>query len=303
MDPAVGAADVMVDDITDVAYLHAHGRLPSDVGGELLDVLGDICRVVVCDLTGMAAAGASAIVDAFTPASSYLRAWPGTALVIHAPEETVRDALDRALVGERMLLAASIAAGQAQARATLPPLRSMSVALPPWPRSAPLARRIVRHALTQWELDGLHDAAVLVTSELVANAVIHAQTLLHLTVVRAGTRLRLAVRDRGGGYAASDPDISYELSLHGRGLAIVEACTRGWGVLPARRHGKTVWAVLESSPDLPRRPGRAGPVAAGSDGLSDGLGPSRPFSTAGGPTADDGRRDGAGDRSGRSRHD
>jgi hypothetical protein len=243
--PTVGANDVKIDDITSVVFLQGHGRLPSDLGGELLDVLGDVCRVVVCDLSGIAAAGVASILDALAPASSYLRLWPGTAVVVYVPDDEVREVLTQALVGERIIVPLSMPAGEAQARALLPPLQSVSLLLPPWPRSAPQARTVVRRALAEWELDDLDEAAALVTTELVSNAVMHAQTLLHLTLVRAGGQVRLAVRDRGGGYAVTDSDIPYPSSLHGRGLALVESYTRGWGVLPARRLGKTVWAVLE----------------------------------------------------------
>jgi anti-sigma regulatory factor (Ser/Thr protein kinase) len=243
--PSVGANDVKIDDITSVVFLQGHGRLPSDLGGELLDVLGDVCRIVVCDLSGIAAAGAASILDALTPAGSYLRVWPGTGLVVYAPEDELREVLAQALVGERIIVPSSMPAGEAQARATLPPLHSVSLLLPPSPKSAPQARRMVRRALAEWELDDLDEAAALVTTELVSNAVMHAQTLLHLTLVRAGPQVRIAVRDRGGGYAATHSGIPYASSLHGRGLALVESYTRGWGVLPARRLGKTVWAVLQ----------------------------------------------------------
>lgn len=245
MKPTVGANDLRVDEISSVVFLQGQGRLPSDLGGELLDVLGDVCRVVVCDLSGMAPAGVASILEAFSPASHYLGVWPGTALVVYVPEVAVRDALAQALTGERILVASSMAAGEAQARGLLPPLQSVTVLLPPWPKSAPQARRVVSRTLAEWGLDELDEAAMLVTSELVSNAVVHAQTLLHLSLVRAGSQVRLAVRDRGGGRAASDPDIPHASSLHGRGLALVESYTRGWGVLPARRLGKTVWAVLE----------------------------------------------------------
>jgi len=240
-------ADGTLDDIVDVAYLRGRGRLPTDISSELLDVLGDVARVVVCDLTGMAPAGVAAVADAFTPASYYLRTWPGTALVVYLPDDDVREMLGPALADDRILVADSLVSGQARATALLPRLHSVSLLLPSWPRSAPQARHVVQRRLAAWDMAELGDAAALVTTELVANAVVHAQTLLQLTVVRAGDRVRVAVRDRGGGYAASDPDLPYESSLNGRGLALVEAYARGWGVLPARRVGKTVWAVLDAS--------------------------------------------------------
>jgi hypothetical protein len=241
--------DVKVNAIDNLAYVRGRGRPPADVGRELLDVLGDACRLVVCDLSGMAAASVSSIVEAFTPAGCYLSAWRGTALVVYVPDKPLRLALFDALVAERILVPASLVTGTIQTRAAVPMMHAVTALLPPCPSAAPQARRIALRALSEWHVEDLADASALVTTELVTNAVMHAQTPLELTMVHAGDQVRLAVRDRGGGRAASNGDNRNEPgeeSLHGRGLALVEAYTDHWGVLPARRLGKTVWAVLES---------------------------------------------------------
>ena len=244
------AAEVKVNALTNLAYVRGRGRLPSDVGSELLDVLGDVCRMVVCDLTGLAAAGTSSVVEALTPAACYLRTWRGTTLILYVSDTAMRHALLRSLVSERVLVPSSLITGTVEARAGAPRLRSVTALLPPWPSAVVQARRIAVRTLGDWQVEGLTDATALVTTELVTNAVLHAQTPLQLTMVSADGQVRLAVRDRGGGLTASHPEHPDDTSLHGRGLLLVDAYTSGWGTLPARRSGKTVWAVLDTVPKL-----------------------------------------------------
>jgi len=244
---STAAAEVKVNEITSLVYVRGRGRLPSDVGSELLDVLGDVCRVVVCDLDGLAPASASSIVQAFAPAGGYVSTWQGTALVVYVPDCALRQVLFRALVDERILVPASLVTGTIHARTAVPRLHSVTALLPPWSEAAPEARRIALSTVTGWGMDDLTDSCALVTTELVTNAIVHARTPLELTLVRAGDQVRLAVRDRGGGRAPSHSDNPCGSSLNGRGLVLVEAFSNGWGVLPARRCGKTVWAVLESA--------------------------------------------------------
>ena len=108
----------------------------------------------------------------------------------------------------------------------------------------PRARHFVRGALEGAVPDDVVDDAVLVTSELVTNAVVHAGTPSELEIdLRPGVvDLRLSdgnrrrpVRRR----AAGDP-----LST-GRGLGLVDVLSVDWGidVGPA---GKTVWARLQA---------------------------------------------------------
>jgi len=246
--PSSAVAEVKRDAIANLTYVRGRGRLPADVGSELLDVLGDVCRMVVCDLTGLAPASVSSIVKALTPAARYLHAWHGTAMVVYVSDAELRRTLFGVLVSEHILVPNSLVTGTIEARAAVPGLHSVTALLPPWPSAVPQARAIALQALTDWKVCELADASALVTTELVTNAVLHAHTPLQLTMVRAGEQVRLAVRDRGGGRAVTDPRNPGDSSLNGRGLMLVDAYTQDWGVLPARRSGKTVWAVLETAP-------------------------------------------------------
>lgn len=106
-----------------------------------------------------------------------------------------------------------------------------------------VARRFVERTLRMWEVDDEHlDDAVLLTSELMSNAVLHARTDVRLTVrsQEDGT-LRVEVADENPRLPISvaPPDEAQS----GRGLWLVETLASAWGVerLP---EGKTVWFEL-----------------------------------------------------------
>src|SRR5580704_13090807 len=78
------------------------------------------------------------------------------------------------------------------------PCSARQVALPSAPQAAGLARREVRDALASWGLERLEDTAVLLTSELVGNAVRHSRhggSELGLRVADTGVWLRIEVTD------------------------------------------------------------------------------------------------------------
>src|SRR4051794_26249454 len=71
-----------------------------------------------------------------------------------------------------------------------------SVTLPPTARSCTEGRHFVTQILTAWGLPGLLDAAALLASEVITNAVLHARTVLTVTMVRTGTGVvRIEVSD------------------------------------------------------------------------------------------------------------
>jgi anti-sigma regulatory factor (Ser/Thr protein kinase) len=103
------------------------------------------------------------------------------------------------------------------------------------------ARQFVRARLRGWERGDDADEAVLVASELVTNAVLHARTLIRLTVVVNEARVRIEVFDentRMPVIAAIDSD-----ATSGRGLALVAATADSWGI-EQRDDGKVVWAEI-----------------------------------------------------------
>jgi len=244
---------------TGVVMLSGRYRLPSDVVGELMDHLArSSARIAVCDLTGMAA---SREMDGmFAPVASYLAAWPGTLVVVCVPEASEHSRMVPAGIADRLLVHRSIESGLREARALTPVMEQTQTLLPPFPAAVSGARDLVSSALRGWQLTGLAWPASLVTSELVANAMKHSATVLNLTVSHVDTRLRIAVHDHGGGEPAIPTRSEREAAAeqNGRGLQLIEAESRAWGVFPGRGRGKTVWALLDVAQ---ASPGASQPMA------------------------------------------
>jgi anti-sigma regulatory factor (Ser/Thr protein kinase) len=231
--------------LADVAIVAGAGRLPSDVAGELVDVLAEEHDIVVCDLEGMAAPTAAS--DVLAPAATYLQAWPGTVVVVCAPDTAVEGRLLSVLGEDRLVVSRTVDEGVRRARRRLDEVRRVGEQLAPRPTASRDARRFVARTLLSWEMPRVVPPATLVASELVTNSVVHAVTVVDLTVSQSGQYLRIAVRDHGGGRPAARADDPAGSGLSGRGLLIVHALTRSWGVFPGRRSGKTVWAVLDTT--------------------------------------------------------
>jgi DNA-binding NarL/FixJ family response regulator len=106
--------------------------------------------------------------------------------------------------------------------------------------SVRLARRFVAETLRTWKLDQLLDDALLVTSELTANAITHAASACRLRVSLNRAALRIDVIDSGAGTPEPQPPSSTE--EHGRGLHLVAAMTSAWGLDVVPGDGKVVWA-------------------------------------------------------------
>ncbi len=120
-------------------------------------------------------------------------------------------------------------------------------------RSVATARSFVRDTLQGWGFADIVDDAVVLTSELVTNAVVHAGTSADVLCLRADDGVRIEVADRypereiplqGSPVNMGSPDRE-----GGRGLQLCAALAGRWGVeyTPTRKH---VWFQL----DLPDRP-------------------------------------------------
>lgn len=107
------------------------------------------------------------------------------------------------------------------------------------------ARHWVSDLLDRWELSHLSDLATLLTSEIVTNAVRHARSVPKLTVGVADGLLEVGVTDAVGDQPPVMSDSVDPTAESGRGLAIVEDLSEGWGtnILP---EGKEVWFLLDT---------------------------------------------------------
>ncbi len=114
--------------------------------------------------------------------------------------------------------------------------------LPPDPTAPRDARRLVEEWAAHRGVGGgvSHDL-LLVTSELVTNAVVHARGPVGLSVRSGQDTVTVRVTDAGSkdlAQASTHPG-----STTWRGLTIVRNLSSAWGVR-RRRRGKTVWATL-----------------------------------------------------------
>ena len=124
-----------------------------------------------------------------------------------------------------------------------------SIELAPDPAELRTARRFVDETLTDWGLEPFCDDARLITSELSANAVVHARTDFRVTLRSDGPgHLRIEVRD--GKARMSSPVAPREAATGGRGLVLVSTLATSWGTQVVG-DGKVVWVELHAG-------GRAG---------------------------------------------
>jgi anti-sigma regulatory factor (Ser/Thr protein kinase) len=124
------------------------------------------------------------------------------------------------------------------------------------PAAAAEARGEVREAICAWDIPVDPSVAVLLTSELVTNAIRHETgETVTLAVDCSQGQLRVDVHDSSGDIpvvldAAGDAET-------GRGLMLVATLSHEWGFYrtPA---GKAVYFTLAFQPDLPRGAGPRG---------------------------------------------
>ena len=119
--------------------------------------------------------------------------------------------------------------------------RRAEVTLPADVASASEARRFVTRTLGDWDLEHLVEDAVLLTSELVTNALLHARTEMRIVLRADAGELRAEVQD-GSLVPVRIRNFSVE-SGTGRGLRLVGRMADAWGVEPGA-DGKSVWFTL-----------------------------------------------------------
>ncbi|MGI5120055.1 SpoIIE family protein phosphatase [Marinactinospora thermotolerans] len=138
----------------------------------------------------------------------------------------------------------------------------------PDPETAGEARAFVRETLRDWDVRRSTDDVILLVSELVTNAVIHAETVLELTVRRLPDAIEVVVADRvperavpKAGPLAVDTSPSLDNARSGGlGLALAGAIASSWGVSYSKED-KAVWFRIEDEVTGPQgRPSLSPPL-------------------------------------------
>ncbi|MGK5642757.1 ATP-binding protein [Streptomyces sp. URMC 126] len=119
------------------------------------------------------------------------------------------------------------------------------------PRCVGRARAHLRKVMADWGMAAIEDAALVVLSELLTNAVLHARVpsdrLIETCFRREAEGVRITVDDADcRGLETGAPR-----GEGGRGLDIVTALARCWGVCPRDGVGKSVWALVAAPGEEP----------------------------------------------------
>lgn len=105
------------------------------------------------------------------------------------------------------------------------------------------ARAFVAGHLLDHEMADLVDDVELVVSELATNALVHARSPFTVTLGAFMETVRLEVMD--GTHTGPTLGAARASDTSGRGMVIVQALSRGWGVRAQASGGKSVWAEFD----------------------------------------------------------
>jgi anti-sigma regulatory factor (Ser/Thr protein kinase) len=123
------------------------------------------------------------------------------------------------------------------------PVMRTALRLASTPEAPAIARAFVDESCAQWRVPGeVAEALRLISTELVTNVVVHADTPMRVILRRSRRHIHVAVMDEEPRLAMRRPPVSPQ-SASGRGLIFVEAFSSAWGCTPTAT-GKSTWATL-----------------------------------------------------------
>jgi Histidine kinase-like ATPase domain len=226
--------------------LRMQGHLTSQaapaVRNAILQNLADSPPILICDFSEVDLEIQSAP-SVFFVIADYVDAWAETPVVLVVPDGRLVDRLHRLQIPNRLTVRSTLEAALYEPVLRLP-VRVRRIHLAPTPEAPRLGRAFVLRQARELARPPNEATVELMTSELVTNAVLHAKTDIEVqTTLIEDDRMRISVRD-GSPVQPSIPSVTVNLAGdRGRGLALVEAMSRSWGVVPAQ-HGKIVWCLL-----------------------------------------------------------
>jgi serine/threonine-protein kinase RsbW len=121
--------------------------------------------------------------------------------------------------------------------------RNLTMTLPTAYRAVRMARHATSGALAAWRLPHLEETAVLLVSELVTNAVLHARGTHAIVLELQAGRSWLRIEVQDGDPRWPQPRTPAGFDESGFGFVLVDALAGKWGVRETAA-GKAVWAEL-----------------------------------------------------------
>jgi anti-anti-sigma factor len=237
---------------------HLDHRAAPHIQQLLLRRLREQPIAVICDLSRVSALDSTCASMFATAAYHPASGWIAPKLLLCCAQPAIATMLARLPAPHRLPLHHSVEDAIDQVL-NHPLWLRHELELAPSPTAPATARRFVRALCASWDLNLADDPddpterawladrvdqAVLVTSELVTNAVVHAQSGLRLLVELRGHQLHLAVQDASPHllHLATSPSL---LEEGGRGLLLVDALATTWQVQHPPDGGKVVACVLD----------------------------------------------------------
>ena len=221
-----------------VEILAARGPISDDDAPALLNALADAAslapRGVLLDLTQTTSV-APAAVEALREARELAPGWPRPAFVVCSDSDAIIEALGGSVPvhARREEALAHVDDRRCAQRHQIPLADSV--------RSPARARQATADMVTRLHLEPMGDDLVLVVSELVTNAVRHAEPPVSLELQADEHRVTVAVAD--GSPGRPTPRRPADDAEGGRGLSMIDLLAAEMGVRPSPP-GKTVWAAL-----------------------------------------------------------
>jgi serine phosphatase RsbU (regulator of sigma subunit)/anti-sigma regulatory factor (Ser/Thr protein kinase) len=118
--------------------------------------------------------------------------------------------------------------------------RAATMLVPAEPTGPSRVRQWMAARLREWSVpEPVISAAILCTSELTTNALLHAGTPAHVHIDLSAERLLVSVADTGTRGSVT-PTKAEKMASRGRGLGLIEELSDAWGTDPSVR-GATVW--------------------------------------------------------------
>lgn len=203
--------------------------------------LAECPRGVVVSLTGPLDGTREQALDVLASTGRHVAPWPATPVVLATRDPFAAGVFAGRAGAQHLTHASSMLHGWTQVmtrRATV----TAQVRLGSGAVASRNARRFLIRCCLDWGLNQQLASGPLVVSELVTNAIQHANTDIDVVLATHDGRLRVGVRDRSPAPPVTrhaPPD-----ATGGRGLRVVEALARASGAWPTVDGGKFVWAVL-----------------------------------------------------------
>lgn len=231
-----------VESHTDHAVLRVHGALSLATATRLRATLGKLLgdRGVVVDLSGLRLAWRPAA-EVFPAVLAAAGGWPAARMVLVTDDTELLRQLRSLRIHSRVPIVADVAAA-VQRLGRRPEQVTRHRDLPVAAAAPAEARAVVRAACEDWSADVAQDAAALVASELVSNAVQHARGGCRLSVSIEPDGLHVRVRDYARGRSPRPRPVD-AARAGGRGMHLVVTLATDWGV-QEHPDGKTTWAMI-----------------------------------------------------------